>query len=164
MPELLLWLLACRCDGPRLPAPEPHYAEFDALVDLASRGSVAPAKELARDLDVADDDARLGSAVGFVQAALDAEELADGVAAMAAACGECHAQQPVNAPARPPFDHEHAARWAMWGLVWNASTSPPTAPDDRARQVAAAMLPQSEPQTQVAQALTACSTCHAGLR
>ncbi len=144
MLELLLWLAACRCDGGTtpLPAPDAHYAEFDHLVDLAAMGSVAPARELARDLDVADDDAKLASAAGYTQTALDAEELADGVAAMAAACGACHAQDHVTtSTARPPFDHEHAARWAIWGLVWGPQ--------------------EADSESKAAQAIAACSSCHA---
>lgn len=167
MSALLVALLACRCDGgpTHAPAPEAHYADFDHLVDLAAKGDVAPAKALARDLEVADDDATLASATGFVQMALDADELADGVSEMAAACGACHASRGVTATGtRPVFDHEHAARWATWGVVWGATLVAPPAPDEETAPFAAALGGEGEAPARVAKAVATCAKCHSPAR
>jgi mono/diheme cytochrome c family protein len=112
-----LWLLGCGAsEAP--PASVAHFRGFPRLVAAAEGGDVSAVRREARDLrddEVADDPLAegLGGALGFLQVA-DADELTEGVAAVARACGACHEAKGVAAPATPPSPAEEAMRGLLW--------------------------------------------------
>lgn len=111
---IVWWLLACGA-APEVPSQGPgHFGAFDELVGAVARDDVAGSRRAARDLlagaevaDAADAEA-LGGAVGFVQVA-DADELDDGLVAVASACAACHAAREVLDPERAPSGRLRAA-------------------------------------------------------
>ncbi len=103
---LLTFAVACGCPRPD-PGPELHYADFGALRHAVVVGDVQGAAELVRTLDGGDhvrhvsETARkaeldVHSAAGFLMAAADIEDSAEGLAAMARACGDCHRSEGVR--------------------------------------------------------------------
>lgn len=163
----------CRCDAPVtpiIPAP-PHYSGFEDLVDAAAIGDVAAAKAAARDMRTDGDGMEgLGGALGYAQIAMDRAEIADGAAAVAAACGRCHAERRVaTLEPRPAFTHATAARWAAWGLVWNDAIDPAPGDDEPTTQMIAAWHATTPVDTDtpaieqpLARLLGACAACHDG--
>lgn len=112
----------------------------------------------------------LGGALGFVQIGGDPAEIADGTAAVAAACGRCHAERAIATLApRPAFAHATAARWAAWGLVWSEPAEPSSSDDAPAVALMAAWravdpADTDTPANQQAftRVLGACAGCHHG--
>ncbi|MEQ1570462.1 MAG: hypothetical protein ABMA64_32820 [Myxococcota bacterium] len=102
--RFVLWGWACAPSEPATGPRSTHMTEWDALVSAAERGDVATAKVLARDLsmgEVAEDHpgaAQVGAALGFLQQADDALDLADGVDRARAGCVACHVAHGVPGP------------------------------------------------------------------
>lgn len=118
----LFFLLACGGCAPTDPPPVQHYAQAEALFRAVSMGQLDLARELAREmegpgLDPAPPDTeahldRIHSGVGFLFVAEDRVEAADGVAAIGAGCGGCHAQLGV---AQGPAGEGLAGAWTgLW--------------------------------------------------
>lgn len=169
LPLLALLLAGCRC-GPA-PSPPPaapsHFGEWSRLVRAASMGDAATAKVVARDLvdnvphDEAEGIERVGGSLGFLQLAEDAEELAEGVTHAATGCGACHgASGVIPRQVRPAADHEHAAGWAVWGLVWGEPGELPTGGDLPEEVVAAWQTSGGDAEERAAALLVACAGCH----
>ena len=105
-----LWALMLACWGGvrgEVGARTSHYEDWPLLLDAVRAGDVAAARERARDLASgaagdSESEARLGSALGLLQMAGDADELSDGAVAAAAACRRCH--EAANAPPPPVPD------------------------------------------------------------
>jgi mono/diheme cytochrome c family protein len=122
----------CRSDPPPEPPPA-HYEGWEGLVGAVAAADLETARKLAQELDggplaEADDAgaAEVGAGLGFLGIAEDASEAADGLAAAASGCGDCHAARSVRPlDDRPPWEHHTGARWAVWGLVWNDAAAPP---------------------------------------
>ena len=99
---MTVWFLfACGSPTPeeRPPQRPRHASEWDALLAAADRADLATVRVLARDFsmgDVAEDHpaaGELGAALGFLQLAEDAEDVALGVERANAACASCHADR-----------------------------------------------------------------------
>jgi cytochrome c553 len=113
----------------------------------------------------------LGGAVGYLQFAKVAEDVAHGVAEVGAACGACHAQQSVPRPAPPPWTHARGAERLAWGLVWSGVEAPPQSGEAlgvvaeawaqaEVTQPDTVLAPPSGEVVRTAAALLACAGCH----
>ncbi len=169
---LAILLIGCRCAEP---PPErelviPHYGEWDSLVRLSALGEVDAAKLIARDLTEgeagawdgeggADGAQAVGGALGFLQIASSAEDLADGLPIAASGCGTCHVGAGVQPRAdRAAWGHETAAAWAVWGLVFSRVEDPPGGGGAEAMRAAEAY--NGSPDDPVVALLSDCHECH----
>lgn len=174
----LAWLAGCRCGAePPVTAmpPASHFGSFDQLVSATVRGDVEGARWLAASLQEGDapappDDGggaqAVGGALGFLQLAEDADELAEGVAAAAVGCGACHAAAGVPRPELGPWEHESGALRMTLGAVFPPLEPPADTGGElraaRAAWDAAAVEPDRDPApARLAAALASCSGCHA---
>ena len=99
---IALWLLGCTCAGQEAPIERPpHYEAWPELVRAAVVGDVDGAREAAAEMTA--DDVDVAAALGFLQAATDGEDVADGVAEVAKACGACHGRREVTLPSGNRF-------------------------------------------------------------
>jgi cytochrome c553 len=103
--SLALFAAACSCPRPSH-GPQAHYAGFGALTHAVVQGDRATIAERAQGLDGGDPvltvsargqraELDLHSAAGFLMVAMDGVEAGEGLAAVARACGECHAAEGV---------------------------------------------------------------------
>jgi hypothetical protein len=68
---------------------------------------------------------RVGSSLGFLQAAKEKEDLKVGLIRAAVACGGCHEAAGATAfEQRPIWSHKTAFEWAVFGLVWTDEAMP----------------------------------------
>lgn len=158
---MLFVLLLASCTGPCAPRSEGrHYAEIGALRAAVAAGDLAEVRDLARTLE--DDDARgsldgpagaaaerLHGALGFLQTAEDLEDAGDGLAVVAAACGQCHAATHAGVRATthdtpPAAESTNGVAWAdaplhawLQNRLWDALVQPdPAAGADAVRRLA----------------------------
>lgn len=107
---LLLGALACTCRPQPGAQVEDHYVRVNALRGALTDGDFEQAREEARRLDGGaivellgptgeEAEAELHLAVGFLLSSQDLAESAEGLAAVGASCGSCHAR--VGARLRP---------------------------------------------------------------
>ena len=170
---MALLLTGCRCAESPPPAPfvAPHYGEWELLVRQVALGEVRTAAQVARDLTVGEpgewdgaggeDGARaVGGALGFLQIASSAEELAEGLPIAASGCATCHAGARVQPTGdRPVWAHETAAAWATWGVVFSRQERPPARGTPELRAMAEVWDPASE--SALTDLVTLCQDCHA---
>jgi hypothetical protein len=170
-----LLLSSCRCGEPSQPETvnfvAPHYGEWNLLVRQVALGEVGTAAQVARDLTAGapgewdgvggEDGARaVGGALGFLQIAASAEELAEGLPIAASGCATCHAGARVQPTGdRPAWAHETAAAWASWGVVFSMRERPPSGGASEIAAAAAAWDPASK--SALADLLSRCQDCHA---
>lgn len=155
-------MIGCVGSPPPTPdPPAPHGAGFDALWEASIQGDLPSAAAAARAIRPPDDASELASALGFVQVALDRDELIDGALAVALACGRCHRERAIRpVTASPAPVHGFAWDWLAFQLVWSP---PPTAlavdPElVPLRDALRAADPRDEP---LALAWRQCVHCHA---
>ncbi|MEZ4317954.1 MAG: hypothetical protein R3F61_10640 [Myxococcota bacterium] len=168
----------CTCSGPVERAPsgdelvDPgHFSEWGPLVDAVASGRSEAAHVIARDMTEGsvEGSAEIGSALGFLQLA-EGEELADGLAAAAVACGACHRDIGVAPPdstragkrsdprGPPAWTHPGAARFLADVVVWSAEDGVREKNTDLRRAWDAG----ADPEAKLAGALKVCQTCHSG--
>lgn len=170
---VFLVFAGCRCnDTPKIEeVRNVHGAGFDTLVTLAAMGEVPRGRAAAGDVVLVDTQTAehveaLAGAVGFVRVAESPADLADGVAAMAAACGGCHGAVPLGVQ-RPVWTHTRAADWAVFGVVWGEAEAPPEGGDVPPAVRAAWVDPvpkdsaaTDEAEVRLTRVFTACQSCH----
>jgi cytochrome c553 len=154
------------------PSPQPtvdspvmlHFKGMDGLVDAVVAGQTETARTVARDMTAGEGpageelgSAAVGSALGFLQIA-EGEELADGLAALAVACGTCHAEEAVPSPTPEAPSHGSLGRLLVQGAVWNRDVRVDLDGSDVGRALAAPGTAEEK----LARALNACRGCHAG--
>lgn len=158
---LFLWFGACRCGEAPISTPL-HVQGFDGFVDAARRGDRDDAVEFGRQLAVSPPDAtwedRAGAAVGMASLAEDPGELAAAAARVASACGACHRDRGVPAPASPHAAHRRAADWIVRPVLFDLSDPPPAGV--LPPEVDAATAGGGSPEERLAAALVACASCH----
>lgn len=182
---ILLVLLACDLGGCGQEADRVerhvHYSAASDLARVVAAGQLDDVPEAARAVDApempglpessmayADD---LHAALGFAQVAEDLTEAAEATAAMAKACGDCHASLDVGPrPALPEIQSRHGvgASTALEGLFWSVAGPIPeqTEPVWQALSADAQLSPvlsgiTGDGEERLAAALAACGTCHA---
>ena len=108
---------------------------------------------------------KVGGALGFIQLAEDPTEVADGLAAAAVGCGECHQAEGVPRPRMGSWTHENGGLRMVIAAAFPPLEAPPTEPE----QLGAARLAWDSAQpsegedptaVRLAAALTACTECH----
>jgi len=128
---ITLLAAACSCPRPTV-APEPHYAGFGELTHAVVQGDLPAVAQRAQGLDGGDAvravsptgrqaELDLHSAAGFLMVAMDSAEAGEGLAAVARACGECHAAQGIAFSGSSGGAPEtHGARFdaSLRALVW----------------------------------------------
>lgn len=150
-------IVGCEC-GAR-PTPETaHYQGWDALVVAAALGELSAVRAAARDVAPADlvrgpEVERIGGALGMAQVA-EPDEIADVVAAIAVACGDCHARGGVSPRGgAPPTTHERAASAAAYAVVFRGEPWPLLPEAARVDQALS-------PRERLAGVLATCADCH----
>jgi hypothetical protein len=152
----------CTCADRVVPSdpegPAPHFAGWDRLTDAVARRDVDAARAEARDLTEgeAGGDEIVGAALGFLQVA-DADELADGLAGAALACGACHVANDVQVPAPAAWTHAQGARALTRGVVRGSPVAPPDGDP-----LVQAWSSGADTEGRLAAALLACTSCHPG--
>lgn len=156
-----IWLgfaASCTCAStPPAPPPAPaHFGEWERLVERVVARDPDGARVVARDLtegDVPGSEA-LGGALGFLQVA-DADDLPDGLAAAAVACGACHRDIGLGPPAPGAWSHDHAAHLLVGHAVHGAPQAPPAGDP-----LAPSWATGADAEGSLAAALRACGPCH----
>jgi len=161
-PTLLLLLAGCQCGAtsePTLPATTDHFGEFGPMIDAVVTGRNEAVRTMARDMTGGDPggSAALGSALGFLQIA-EVEELPEGLAAAAEACGECHQRLAVEPPPFVPWTHRGSGAFLVGIPLWGRSDGPRVREGD----VRSAWDGQQGREARLAAAIRACQGCHAG--
>lgn len=140
-----------------------HFRGVEGLVDAVVTGRNEVAHALARDMTAGEGpdgeelgSAAVGSALGFLQIAED-EELADGLAAMATACGTCHAEQAVPPPEPESWSHESLGRVLVDAAIWGREVRVRAEGSDVGR----AWSSSEDPEDKLSRAIQACRGCHA---
>ncbi len=162
-----VFAIACALGPDTTPPPDGpvmvHFRGMEGLVDAVVTGQIDVAHTLARDMTagVGPDgeelgNANVGSALGFLQVA-EEEELADGVAALATACGDCHREMSVPPPDPEERSHASLGRVLVDAAVWGREASVAADKSDVGR----AWWSSEAPEDKLARALDACRGCHA---
>jgi len=186
---LFLSLVGCRCgqtEAPKDLVPVTvHYAGWQGLSRGVVLGRIDEVRRDARDLTAGSETQtsaagaaealnRVSASLGFLQIARSAEDLSIGISRAATACGACHlALQVEPLSERPPWSHQSAWDWAIFGAVWGKTISAPVGVSDIEQTLQRAYtnpppdIPDTGkprplgPEQRLESLLDACWACHA---